>query len=150
MDPPARAFAVLMADDDQEDCLLVKEALAESNLNHELCFVSNGEELLDYVHRRGDYQNPGSAPRADLILLDLNMPKMDGRDVLRLAKSDGRLRQIPIVVLTTSTADEDISFSYAMGASSYITKPTTFRGWVDLIHAVSKYWFELVKLPPCE
>lgn len=144
---PAKTFTILMADDDAEDHLLVRDALRETGLGHDLRVVSDGEELLDYLYRRDKYRTLPNAPRPDLVLLDLNMPKKDGREVLREIKADGKLPRIPIVVLTTSTADDDVGFSYDMGASSYITKPVTFRAWVNLIHTLSKYWFELVKLP---
>jgi CheY-like chemotaxis protein len=136
-----------MADDDVEDCLLVRDALRETNLGHELRTVHNGEELLDYLYGRGTYAAPNEAPRPDLILLDLKMPKKDGREALGDIKTDVRLARIPIVVLTTSTAADDVDYCYRIGASCYIPKPVTFRGWVDLMQTLAKYWFELVKLP---
>lgn len=144
-----RPFVILMVDDDAEDCLLAKDALSEAKLNHRIHFVGHGEELLDYLHRRGPYEN-GDAPRSDLILLDLNMPRMDGREVLRRRSADPYLQSTPVVVLTTSTSDDDIRLAYEMGANSFITKPTTFRQWVDLVERLSSYWFELVKLPATE
>ena len=148
MSTPAKICTILMADDDAEDHLLVRDALRETGLNHDLRVVSDGEELLDYLHGRAKYRTLPDLPRPDLVLLDLNMPKKDGREVLQEIKADGAWQRIPIVVLTTSTADDDVGFSYDMGASSYITKPVTFRAWVDLVRVLSKYWFELVKLPP--
>lgn len=142
-----KIFVILMADDDPEDRLLVKDALQEVHLAHDLRFVIDGEDLLDYLYRRGKYEDRNGAPRPDLILLDLNMPKRDGREVLRNLKSDPRLQRIPIVVLTTSVAEADVAFCYDVGASSYITKPVTFRAWMDLVGALSKYWFEIVQLP---
>jgi CheY-like chemotaxis protein len=138
---------ILMADDDPDDCLLAQEALAESRLTNELHCVKDGEELMDYLYQRGKYRQPGSAPRPGLILLDLNMPKKDGREVLRELKSDPHLRQIPVLVLTTSRAEEDIERSYYLGANSYITKPVTFSSLLEVMQTLSKYWFEIVELP---
>jgi CheY-like chemotaxis protein len=136
-----------MADDDADDRMLAKDALDESRLANELHFVEDGEELMDYLHRRGGYAVPGAAPRPGIILLDLNMPKKDGREALREIKADPELRRIPVVVLTTSKADEDICRTYDVGANSYITKPVTFEGLVDVVRALGRYWFELVALP---
>ncbi|HEY9614121.1 response regulator [Allocoleopsis sp.] len=138
---------ILMADDDPDDCMLAREALAESRFANDLHFVSDGEELMDYLYRRGKYSAPGSAPRPGLILLDLNMPKKDGREVLRELKADPHLRQIPVLVLTTSKAEEDIYCSYYLGANSYITKPVTFSSLIEVMQTLSKYWFEIVELP---
>jgi len=107
----------------------------------------DGEELMDYLCRRGKFSDPESAPRPGLILLDLNMPKKDGREALKEIKSDPDLKQIPIVVLTTSKADEDIYRSYNLGVNSYITKPVSFEGLVEVMKALSLYWFEIVRLP---
>jgi len=146
----ANPFHMLMADDDPDDCLLFKEAITASGLPHHLHTFPDGEALLDYLD--GLFQNGGSpsAPRPDLILLDLNMPRKDGRETLRLIKRDRRLQRIPIVVLTTSVAESDVSLAYETGASSYISKPATFQGWVKLATALSGYWFQLVELPPWE
>jgi CheY-like chemotaxis protein len=138
---------ILMADDDDDDCLLAREALAESRLANELYFVKDGEELMDYLYRRGKYVLESDSPRPGLILLDLNMPKKDGREALTLIKSDPNLRQIPVVVLTTSKAEEDIYRSYDLGANSFITKPVTFASLVEVIKTIGKYWFEIVELP---
>jgi CheY-like chemotaxis protein len=139
---------ILMADDDADDCLLVREALRENGRHDDLRVVRDGEELLDYLFRRGPYAPPAAAPLPDLILLDLKMPKKDGREALRELKADARLKQIPVVVLTTSTDQEDIKYSYRMGVNSYVTKPVTFRAMVDLMDTLGKYWLELVE-PPC-
>ena len=141
---------ILMADDDPDDCMLAQEALAESRLANDLHIVSDGEELMDYLYQRGKYSVPGSAPRPSLILLDLNMPKKDGREVLNELKSDPHLRQIPVLVLTTSQAEEDILRSYYLGANSYITKPVTFSSLIEVMQTLSKYWFEIVELPSQE
>ena len=137
-----------MADDDAEDRLLAKEALAESRLANTLYCVEDGEELLDYLYRRGKFADPKSSPRPGLIFVDLNMPKKDGREALREIKADDRLRQIPIVVLTTSQAEEDIYRSYDLGVNSFITKPVTFDALVNVMRALGTYWFEIVELPP--
>ncbi len=142
-----QTFTILMADDDEEDCLLAKDALAEAGLPHQIRFVADGEELLDYLQGAGDFAQPRITPRPDLILLDLNMPRRDGREALRMLKSDKQLQKIPVVVLTTSTAQSDISYSYNVGASSYIAKPTSFRGWIELLETLTQYWFKLVELP---
>jgi CheY-like chemotaxis protein len=138
---------ILMADDDRDDCLLVKDAFVESRLVNDLRFVEDGEELMDYLYHRGKYAPIDSSPRPGLILLDLNMPRKDGREALEEIKSDSDLRGIPVVVLTTSKQEEDILRSYDVGANSYITKPVTFRGLVDVMKALGRYWLEIVELP---
>jgi CheY-like chemotaxis protein len=140
-------ITILMADDDEDDCLLAREALAESRLANELRFVKDGEELMDYLHQRGEYVQKLNSPRPGLILLDLNMPKKDGREVLKEIKTDPNLRQIPVVVLTTSKAEEDIYKIYDLGANSFITKPVTFSSLVEVMKTIGKYWFEIVELP---
>ena len=137
-----------MADDDPDDRLLTEEALSESHLLNELYFVEDGEELLDYLHQRGKYSDSQKAPRPGVILLDLNMPKKDGREALEEIKASPLLRQIPIVILTTSKAEEDIFRTYDLGASSFITKPVTFEALVEVMQTLGKYWFEIVELPP--
>ena len=141
---------ILLADDDEEDRQLTCEALAESRLSNNIYCVTDGEDLMDYLRHQGKYAPPAKAPRPGLILLDLNMPKMDGREALLEIKRDPDLRQIPVVVLTTSVADEDISRIYDSGASSYISKPVTFDGMVKLMHGLGRYWFEIVGLPSHE
>lgn len=138
---------ILMAEDDEEDSMLVRDALAESQLSIKLYVVNNGEELIDYLYNRGQYTDRSKAPRPGLILLDLNMPKKDGLEVLRDIKTDPYLRQIPVVVLTTSSAEEDIYHTYDLGANSFIIKPATFESLVEVMQAVGKYWFEIVELP---
>jgi CheY-like chemotaxis protein len=136
-----------MADDDADDRLLAKDALDECRLANDLHFVEDGEDLLDYLFRRGKYTDPQSAPRPGLILLDLNMPKKDGREALREIKSDPELRRIPVVVLTTSKADTDISRIYELGANSFVTKPVTFEQLVNVMKILGNYWFNIVELP---
>ena len=144
----AMPITTIMADDDADDRTLAQEAFEEGRLINDLRFVENGEELMDYLRRTGRYAPPAEAPRPGLILLDLNMPRKDGRTVLKEIKNDPDLRQIPVVVLTTSKADEDIYKSYDLGVNSYIVKPVTFEALVDILQAVGKYWFEIVELPP--
>jgi CheY-like chemotaxis protein len=136
-----------MADDDEDDRSLTREALEEGRLVNELRFVEDGEDLLDYLRREGKYAG-SNAPRPGLILLDLNMPKKDGRTTLKEIKGDPDLRQIPVVILTTSKADEDVYRSYDLGVNSYIVKPVTFEALVDVLQTLEKYWFEIVELPP--
>jgi len=140
-------ITILLADDDEEDQMLVKEALTESRLANELRFVGDGEELLDYLRRRGKYRTPALSPRPGLVLLDLNMPKKDGREALHEIKSDPELRRTPVVILTTSKAEEDVYRSYELGVNSYISKPVTFEGLVAIVKTLGAYWFEIVELP---
>jgi len=143
-----RSVVILVADDDDEDCLLIKEAFKEGLLVNGLRFVGDGEELMEYLRRRGKYKDPSLSPRPGIILLDLNMPRKDGREALKEIKADPDLKAIPVVVLTTSKDEEDILRSYATGANSYITKPVTFAGLVSAIKALGKYWLEIVELVP--
>lgn len=135
---------ILMADDDADDRMLAKEALEESRVLNELHFVEDGEELIEFLKQRGKYAD---APRPGLILLDLNMPRKDGREALKEIKADSGLRRIPVVVMTTSKAEEDIFRSYDLGASSFITKPVTFDRLVELMRTLGHYWVEFVELP---
>ncbi len=142
-----KPITILMADDDDDDRRLTKEALLEGRLANDLRFVENGEELMDYLRHQGKFAGQ-ETPRPGLILLDLNMPRKDGRAVLKEIKSDPELRTIPVVVLTTSHAEEDIYKSYDLGVNSYIVKPVTFEALVDILQTLEKYWFEIVELPP--
>jgi CheY-like chemotaxis protein len=137
----------LLADDDADDRQMTQEAFTESRLLNDLRCVCDGVELLDYLFRRGQYADPATSPRPGLILLDLNMPKKDGREALREIKADPILRTIRVVVLTTSKAEEDIHRSYELSAASYITKPVTFAGLAEVIKTLGKYWLEIVELP---
>jgi CheY-like chemotaxis protein len=139
-------ITILMADDDDDDFLLTKKALAESKLANTLVRVSDGEELIDYLKRRGKYENVDT-PRPGMILLDLNMPRKDGREALKEIKADDELKEIPVVIFTTSKAEEDIFRSYQLGSNSFITKPVTFEKLVRVISALGAYWFKIVKLP---
>jgi len=147
MNQSLRNIMILMADDDEEDRMLTRRAWEDNRFVNDLRFVEDGEELMEYLERRGRYANPADSPRPGLILLDLNMPKKDGREAIQEIKAHAWLRRIPIVVLTTSKAEEDILRSYDLGASSYITKPVTFQGLVEVIKGLEKYWFQLVELP---
>lgn len=148
MRPRSASITLLIAEDDPEDQMLTRDALDESRLANELRFVPDGEELLRYLRQEGPYAAPGAAPRPGLILLDLNMPKKDGREALRELKADPELRHIPVVVLTTSKAEEDIFRTYDLGVSSFITKPVSFQGLIDVMRALGRYWFDVVELPP--
>lgn len=141
------AITVLMADDDEDDREMTREAMHDSRMFNPLRCVGDGEALLDYLYRRGRFAEPGAAPRPGLILLDLNMPRKDGREALAAIKSDPDLKRIPVVVLSTSKAEEDVVRSYELGASSFITKPVTFSGLVDVIRALGNYWLDVVELP---
>lgn len=147
MSSKKKTIIILIADDDAEDRMMVKEALDESRLKNDIHFVENGEELVDYLHNRGRFTDKDLYPTPGLILLDLNMPKKDGREALKEIKADPHLRLIPVVVLTTSKAEEDILRTYDLGVSSFITKPVTFTALVDVMRTLSKYWFEIVELP---
>lgn len=144
----AKTVTIVIADDDLDDCLLIREALEENGLVSGIHFVGDGEELLEYLRRQGRYAGSKDISCPVLILLDLNMPRMDGREALAEIKNDPRLRHIPIIVLTTSATDEDISRSYALGANSFIVKPVTFEALVQVMHCVIHYWLTTVKLPP--
>jgi CheY-like chemotaxis protein len=138
---------IMLADDDPDDRLLVKEAFDESNLLNPLLTVEDGEQLMDYLHRKNGYEN---AARPSLILLDLNMPRKSGFEALTEIKSDPELRRIPVVILTTSKAEEDIIRSYDLGVNSFIVKPVTFESLVETVKELNKYWFQIVELPSGE
>ena len=140
-------IVILMADDDADDREMTQDAMRESRFANPMFFVQDGEELMDYLQRRGRFAAPQIAPRPGLILLDLNMPKKDGREALAEIKADPQLRHIPVVVLTTSKAETDILKTYSLGASSFISKPVTFDALVEVTKALGRYWFELVALP---
>jgi CheY-like chemotaxis protein len=142
-----RPIAILLADDDPDDRELAQQALAESRLANALQCVEDGEELMAYLRNEGAYADAAAHPRPGLILLDLNMPKKDGREALREIKADPELRHLPVVVLTTSKAEEDVYRSYDLGVNSFITKPVTFDGLVAVMQVLGRYWFEIVELP---
>ena len=148
MKPSRESLTILVADDDEDDRSFIRKAWEKARAANNLRFVEDGEELTEYLNHTGRYSDPASAPRPAVILLDLNMPKKDGREALREIKVNPELRRIPIIVLTTSKADEDICRSYDLGANSYITKPVTFGALVDVLQVLGKYWIEIVDLPP--
>ncbi|TPV60834.1 response regulator [Aestuariibacter sp. GS-14] len=140
-------ITILMADDDEDDRLLTLDALTEGRVINNLQCVEDGVELLAYLRREGRFSDPASSPRPSLILLDLNMPRMDGREALQEIKADPALRGIPVVILTTSKEEEDMLRGYDLGAASYITKPVNFEGLVELMKSLGRYWIEIVELP---
>jgi two-component system, response regulator len=142
-----KAITILVADDDADDRLMIKDALHENRLANDLRFVNDGEELMAYLRRQGKYADPATSPRPGLILLDLNMPRKDGREALKEIKGEQRLRGIPVVVLTTSKAEEDVYRTYDLGVNSFITKPVTFESLVTITREMGRYWLEIVELP---
>ncbi len=147
MNPVGTPIGILVADDDPDDRLFIKEAIEEVRLANELTLVNDGVELMDYLHRCGAYEYLSGYPLPGLILLDLNMPRKDGREALQEIKSHPDLRRIPVVVLTTSKADEDVLRTYDLGVNSFITKPVTFEKLVEVMTAVTHYWLQIVRLP---
>jgi CheY-like chemotaxis protein len=142
--PDGHAITILLADDDEDDRLMTRDALRDARLHNDLRMVIDGVELLAYLRREGEYADPDASPRPGLILLDLNMPRMDGREALAEIKRDPDLRKIPVVVLTTSKAEEDVLRTYDLGVNSFITKPVTFLGLVEVMKVFSRYWLEIV------
>jgi len=140
-------ITILMADDDPDDRLMAREAFAECRVANPLHFVADGEELMAYLRREGDFADDDRFPMPGLVLLDLNMPRKDGREALREIKADPGLRGIPVVVLTTSKAEEDVLRSYRDGVNSFITKPVTFAALLEVVQTLGKYWLEIVDLP---
>lgn len=142
-------LTILICDDDEDDRMLTQQALEDAHISNALRFVEDGEQLLDYLYQRGRFAGEtGKAPRPGLILLDLNMPNMDGREALQRMKGDPGLIDIPVVVLTTSGLDADVIRSYRLGVNSFITKPVTFTGLVEAMNVLGRYWLEIVELPP--
>jgi CheY-like chemotaxis protein len=141
---------ILLAEDDPGDQELTRRGLEEAPFQNELYIVGDGEETLDYLSRRGKYQHPSLSPRPDLLLLDLNMPKVDGRQVLECIRADATLRRLAVVVLTTSQREEDIICAYDLGANSYIIKPVELQPFMQVIQALEAYWFRMVVLPPLQ
>ena len=142
------SITIIIADDDSDDRMLIEDAFQESRLANPLVFVENGEQLLQCLRGQGSYAD-GQADRKKpgLILLDLNMPKMDGRTALAHIKADPELRRIPVIVLTTSKAEEDVFRTYDLGVNSFITKPVSFDALVDVVRTLNHYWIEIVQLP---
>lgn len=142
-----RAITILLADDDEDDRLMTREALRDARLHNDLRTVVDGVELMQYLRREGRFSDERESPRPGMILLDLNMPRMDGREALAAIKASPALRSIPVVVLTTSKAEEDVIRTYDLGVNSFITKPVTFLGLVEVMKVFSRYWMEIVDLP---
>jgi CheY-like chemotaxis protein len=145
----ARRLTILMADDDEDDRELTRDALLESAHVEEMRFVADGQELIDYLRRAGPYGSPqaGERPHPSLILLDLNMPRKDGREALAEIKRDAALRRIPVVVLTTSSDDEDVREAYDLGANTYVTKPVTANRLESALGRLAEYWSQVATLP---
>ncbi|MDF1769148.1 response regulator [Maricaulis sp.] len=143
-------LTILMVDDDPDDRLLFKEACEEVRLRNPLDFLENGEQLVDYLKRRGNYADREGAPFPGIILLDLNMPLKDGREALEEIKADAELRHIPIIVLTTSKDEDDILSSYGLGASSYIVKPISLDRLMRVVNSIGEYWVQIVEVPTIE
>ena len=139
---------LVMADDDPADCLLTEKALRKAEITCPLYVVHDGAELMDYLKRRGDYTDPAAAPRPSLILLDLNMPNVNGTEFLEQLRDEPALSSIPVVILTTSDDERDIAASYALGANAYLVKPSAFDDMVSVAAVVKAHWLETVRLPP--
>lgn len=147
MSKSTKPITILMAEDDKDDQMLVRESFEECRLLNKLHFVEDGQQLLDYLKGRPPYDDRQKAPFPDIVLLDLNMPRKDGREALREIKQDPEINHLPVIVLTTSQAEEDILHTYKFGVAGFITKPVTFNGLVDVVKALANYWFQIVKLP---
>ncbi len=147
MDSDTRAVVILLADDDPDDREMMRRALERNNLVGDFHAVRDGEELMDYLHHRGSFAPPAASPRPGLILLDLNMPRKDGREALAEIKAHPQLRRIPVVVVTTSNAEQDISIAYDLGSNSFISKPVTLKGLVEVTKVLGEYWFKTASLP---
>jgi CheY-like chemotaxis protein len=138
---------ILLADDDEDDVVLIRDSFQRSKLSNDLRVVEDGVELMDYLRREGTFADPERSPRPDIILLDLNMPRMDGREALKEIKNDQKLKDIPVIILTTSQTHADISRSYQDGANCFITKPVTFQSMCEVVSKFGEYWFQIVRLP---
>ena len=147
MKAPSQPVTIVVADDDEDDRMLLQDALQESDVESQIHFVKNGQELLDFLRESLQRDAASGVERPLLVLLDLNMPRKDGRQALREIKSDQRLRSTPVVVLTTSKADEDVASCYDSGANSYIIKPMSFEGLVEVVNTLGRYWGGTVRLP---
>lgn len=147
MDKIKRTVTILLAEDDEDDYILIKKGFKSARLTNELYWVKDGEELMDYLYHRNQYAKADTSPRPCLILLDLNMPRKDGREALKEIKADPDLQTIPVVILTTSKAEEDILSSYRIGVNSFVRKPVKFGDFVKAVNMIGQYWFELVELP---
>lgn len=147
MNLKAKSIHILIAEDDEEDRMLTREAMLESRVKNSFHFVEDGEYLMDYLYNKGEYADKQKYPTPGIILLDLNMPRKDGREALKEIKSNEHLKRIPVVILTTSKAEEDIIRTYDLGVNSFITKPVTFEGMINVMKALGTYWLDIVELP---
>lgn len=147
MSTPVQPITILVADDDPDDQLMIKEAFEDNRLANVIDFVSDGVELMDYLNQRGEYADRKGQPLPGMILLDLNMPRKDGREAIAEIKADPALRRTPIVVLTTSSAEADILRTYDLGVASFISKPVSFLGLIDAMEKLTNYWVQIVTLP---
>ena len=143
-----RSISILVADDDPDDRMMIQDAFTENRIANDIVFVEDGEQLLAYLRREGPFADLNDEPYPGIILLDLNMPRKDGREALRELKADPELCRIPVVVLTTSQAEEDVVRTYGLGVSSFITKPVSFEGLVEAVRVICQYWIQIVALPP--
>ncbi len=143
-EPPAHSVDIVLVEDDPGDVLMTTEALEESKLLHTLNVLNDGEEAIRYLRREAPYEN---ASRPDLVLLDLNLPRLDGREVLSIVKNDPALRSIPCVVLTTSDAEDDVACSYDLHANAYVTKPVDFNAFTAVVRQIDDFFFTIVRLP---
>ncbi|MCZ6876221.1 MAG: response regulator [bacterium] len=143
-----RRLTILLVEDNPRDVRLTQRAFAQTDMSHDLCVVRDGDEALAYLQREGQYKEPQASPRPDLILLDLNLPRMNGHELLDSLKQDQRFRQIPIIVLTTSERPVDIRMAYEAGANAYLLKPVEFARFTEIVEHLGKFWLELVELPP--
>ena len=139
-----KPITILMAEDNATDVMITKEALVHAKLLNTLHVVSDGIEAMDFLHRRGKY---AKAPRPDLILLDLNMPRKNGQEVLAEIKADDKLKFIPVVILTTSKAEEDVIKAYGLHANCYVVKPVDFEVFAEVVRSIEQFWFSVVRLP---
>jgi CheY-like chemotaxis protein len=147
LNKPEKSAMILVADDDSDDRMLALDAFRENRLTNEVRFVEDGEELMDFLKRKGKYASLAGSPLPALVLLDLNMPKKDGREALREIKADPELRRIPVVVMTTSREEDDVYRAYDLGVNSFITKPASFESLVEIVKSLADYWFDVVELP---
>lgn len=141
------SIRILVAEDDPDDRFLIEDAFLENKISNSIDFVEDGEELMEYLYRNAQCSDRKGQSLPGLILLDLNMPRMDGRQALKLIKADENLKNIPVVVLTTSRADEDVARAYGLGVNSFISKPVTFEGLVEVTRVLTDYWIQIVRLP---
>lgn len=137
----------LYAEDDSEDTMLMNEAMEEGEMEDKLKIVDDGEALMNYLQNKEEYQNPDQAPKPDVILLDLNLPKKDGREALKQIKKDPHLKHIPVIAITTSKSEEDIKKAYQLGANAFVTKPVSFQSLVETMKSMKRFWGEVSELP---